>query len=62
MRNQTKTTQMTVASKIVTEIKEQVTQTWFAAVAEQNAQRKAVLLEQYRALKRSYETQLMLAA
>ena len=53
---------VTIASKLVYEIKKQVTQTWFAAVAEQNAKRKAALLEQYRALKRSYEAQMMLAA
>ncbi len=53
---------VTVAIELVREIKEQVNQTWFAAVAERNEKRKAVLLEQYRALKRSYEAQMMLAA
>lgn len=49
-----------VGKQLLEQIKAELNAIWFAAVAEKNSKRRASLLEKYRALKRSYETQNLL--
>lgn len=49
-----------MANQILANLREEITQVWFAATREQNERVKATLLAKYRELRRRYELEQLL--